>query len=112
MAALSAGQRRVARVEEERSDQEITTSARSRDRSYGHDEMTRDKGCPGPAVTAMRLSLAPGSGSVLPEGNDDVVAEGLELALGVTGLAAAVGVPGVPVGAEVAVAGGSHRQTI
>jgi len=63
-------------------------------------------------VTAMRLSLAPGSGGVLPGGDDDVVAEGLELALGVAGLAAAVGVPGVPVGAEVAVAGGSHRQTI
>jgi len=27
-------------------DQEITTAARSRDRSYGHDEMTRDKGRP------------------------------------------------------------------
>src|SRR5690242_15497342 len=95
-----------------RSDQEITTSARSRDRSYGHDEMTRDKGCPGPAVTAMRLSLAPGSGSVLPEGDDDVVAEGFELALGVAGLAAAVGVPGVSVGAEVAVAGGGVVQQV
>ena len=54
----------------------------------------------------MRLSLAPGSGGVLPGGDDDVVAEGLELALGVAGLAAAVGVPGVPVGSEVPVAGG------
>jgi hypothetical protein len=48
------------------------------------------------------------SGGVLPGGDDDVVAEGLELALGVAGLAAAVGVPGVPVGAEVAV--GSPRE--
>src|SRR5580700_8483919 len=43
---------------------------------------------------------------VLPEGDDDVVAGGFELASGVAGLAAAVGVPGVPAGAEVAVAGG------
>jgi len=54
-------------------------------------------------VTAMQLSLVPGSGGVLPEGDDDVVAGGFELASGVAGLAAAVGVPGVPVGAEVAV---------
>ena len=40
-------------------------------------------------MTAMRLWLAPGSGSVLPEGNDDVVAEGLELALGKQGAAVA-----------------------
>src|SRR6266704_4235389 len=58
----------------------------------------------------MRLSLAPGSGGVLPGGDDDVVAEGFELALGVAGLAAAVGVPGVPVRAEVAVAGGGVVQ--
>ena len=58
----------------------------------------------------MRLSLASGSGGVLPEGDDDVVAEGLELALGVAGLAAAVGVPGVAVGAEVAVVGGGVRS--
>src|SRR6185437_2687529 len=37
----------------------------------------------------MRLSLAAGSGSVLPQGDDDVVAEGLELPPGVAGLAAA-----------------------
>jgi len=49
----------------------------------------------------MWLLLAPGSGGVLPEGDDDVVAEGLELAAGVAGFAAAVGVPGVPVGSEV-----------
>src|SRR5215469_14894161 len=61
---------------------------------------------------AMRLLLAPGSGGVLPGGDDDVVAEGLELALGVAGLAAAVGVPGVPVGAEVAVAGGGVVQQV
>ena len=60
---------------------------------------SRGKRCPGPAVPVMRLSPAPGSGGVLPEGDDDVVAEGLELAAGVAGLAAAVGVPGVPVGA-------------
>ena len=35
----------------------------------------------------MRLSVAAGSGSVLPEGDDDVVAEGLKLAAGVAGLA-------------------------
>ena len=63
-------------------------------------------------MAAMRLSLAPGSGGVLPEGNDDVVAEGLELASGVAGLAAAVGVPGVPVGAEVAVAGGGVVEQV
>ena len=73
---------------------------------------SRDKRCAGPEVTAMRLLLAPGSGGVLPEGDDDVVAEGLELALGVAGLAAAVGVPGVPVGAEVAVAGGGVVQQV
>src|SRR5215468_9634908 len=61
---------------------------------------------------AMRLLLAPGSGGVLPGGDDDVVAEGFELALGVAGLAAAVGVPGVPVGAEVAVAGGGVVQQV
>jgi 1-acyl-sn-glycerol-3-phosphate acyltransferase len=60
----------------------------------------------------MRLSLGTGSGGVLPEGDDDVVAEGLELALGVAGLAAAVGVPGVPVGSEVAVAGGGVVQEV
>ena len=60
----------------------------------------------------MRLWLASGSGSVLPEGDDDVVAEGLELALGVAGLAATVGVPGVPVRAEVAVAGGGVVQQV
>ena len=49
------------------------------------------------AVMVMRLSLAAGSGGVLPEGDDDVVAEGLELAAGVAGLAPPVGVPGVPV---------------
>jgi hypothetical protein len=63
-------------------------------------------------VTAMRLWLASGSGGVLPEGDDDVVAEGLELALGVAGLAAAVGVPGVPAGAEVPVAGGGVVQEV
>jgi hypothetical protein len=57
------------------------------------------------AVTAMRLSLTPSSGGVLPQGDDDVVAEGLELSSGVAGFAAAVGVPGVPVRSEVAVAG-------
>src|SRR6266516_1206457 len=96
----------------ERSDQEITTSARSRDRGSGHHEMAPWQALPGSAVTAMRLSLAPGSGGVLPGGDDDVVAEGLELALGVAGLAAAVGVPGVPVGAEVAVAGGGVVQQV
>jgi hypothetical protein len=60
----------------------------------------------------MRLLLAPGSGSVLPEGDDDVEAEGLELALGVAGLAAAVGVPGVPVGSEVPLAGGGVVQQV
>ena len=60
----------------------------------------------------MRLSLAPGSGGVLPEGDDDVVAEGFELALGVAGLAAAVGVPGMPVGSEVPVAGGGVVQQV
>src|SRR5690349_7889530 len=60
----------------------------------------------------MRLLLAAGSGGVLPEGDDDVVAEGLELASGVAGLAAAVGVPGVPVRSEVAVAGGGVVQQV
>src|SRR6516225_1913078 len=60
----------------------------------------------------MRLLLAPGSGGVLPEGDDDVVAEGLELALGVAGLAAAVGVPGVPARSEVPVAGGGVVQQV
>jgi hypothetical protein len=60
----------------------------------------------------MRLSAAPGSGGVLPEGDGDVVAEGLELPAGVAGLAAAVGVPGVPVGAEVAVAGGGVVEQV
>jgi hypothetical protein len=60
----------------------------------------------------MRLLLAAGSGGVLPQGDDDVVAEGLELAAGVAGLAAAVGVPGVPVRAEVAVAGGGVVQQV
>src|SRR6516165_10242900 len=73
---------------------------------------SRDKRCPEPEVAAMRLLLAPGSGGVLPEGDDDVVAEGLELALGVAGLAAAVGVPGVPAGSEVAVAGGGVVQQV
>src|SRR6201997_3844317 len=74
--------------------------------------MTRwscDKRCPGPEVTAMRLLLAPGSGGVLPEGDDDVVAEGLELAAGVAGFAAAVG---VPIGPEVAVAGGGVVEQV
>jgi hypothetical protein len=35
----------------------------------------------------MRLSVAAGSGGVLAEGDDDVVAEGLELSSGVVGLA-------------------------
>src|SRR5256885_13860920 len=60
----------------------------------------------------MRLSPAPGSGGVLPEGDDDVVAEGFEVAPGVAGLAAAVGVPGVPVGSEVAEAGGGVVQQV
>jgi hypothetical protein len=60
----------------------------------------------------MRLSLASGSGGVVPEGDGDVVAEGFELASGVAGLAAAVGVPRVPVGAEVAVAGGGVVQQV
>ena len=60
----------------------------------------------------MRLSVAAGSGSVLPEGDDDVVAEGLKLAAGVAGLAAAVGVPGVPVRSEVAVAGGGVVEQV
>jgi hypothetical protein len=60
----------------------------------------------------MRLVLAAGSGGVLPEGDDDVVAEGFELASGVAGLAAAVGVPGVPVGSEVAVAGGGVVEQV
>ena len=41
---------------------------------------------------------AASSGGVLAEGDDDVVAEGFELAPGVAGLAAAVGMPGVPGG--------------
>jgi len=45
-----------------------------------------------------------GSGRVLAKGDDDVVAEGLELAAGVAGLATAVGVLGVPVRSEVPVA--------
>ena len=50
-----------------------------------------------------------GSGGVLPEG-DDVVAEGLdELS---AGLAAAVGVPGVPVRSEIAVAGGGIVEQV
>jgi hypothetical protein len=60
----------------------------------------------------MRLLLAPGSGGVLPEADDDVVAEGLELGLGVTRLAAAVGLPGVPVGSQVEVAGGAVIQQV
>src|SRR5215831_20405080 len=60
----------------------------------------------------MRLLLVRGSGGVLAEGDDDVVAEGFELALGVACLAAAVGVPGVPVGAEVAVAGGGVVEQV
>src|SRR5712691_4342183 len=72
----------------------------------------RDGGCPGPAVTVTRLSLSPGSGGFLPEGDDDVVAEGLKLAAGVAGLAAAVGVPGVPIRSEVAVAGGGVVQQV
>src|SRR3984885_11566209 len=55
---------------------------------------------------------AAGSGGVLPEGDDDVVAEGLELSSGVAGLAAAVGVPGVPVRSEVAVAGGGVVEQV
>jgi hypothetical protein len=66
----------------------------------------------GLGVTAMRLSLALGSGGVLPEGDDDVVAEGLELASGVAGLAASGGVRGVPVGAEVVVSGGGVVQQV
>lgn len=60
----------------------------------------------------MRLSRVPGSGGVLPECDDDVVAEGFELALGVAGLAAAVGVPEVPVGSEILVAGGAVVQQV
>jgi hypothetical protein len=56
------------------------------------------------------VSGAGRSGSVLPEGDDDVKAEGLELALGVAGLAAAVGVPDVPVRAEIAVTCGGVVQ--
>src|SRR5215470_10333927 len=74
--------------------------------------MTRWQAMPRAAVTVMRLLPVPGSGGVLPEGDDDVVAEGLELALGVAGLAAAVGVPGVPAGAEVAVAGGGVVEQV
>src|SRR5690348_7974849 len=60
----------------------------------------------------MRLSPAAGSGGVLAEGDDDVVAEGFELAAGVAGLAAAVGVPGMPAGSEVAVAGGGVAEQV
>jgi len=60
----------------------------------------------------MRLSLAAGSGGVLPKGDDDVVAEGLELAAGVAGLAAAVGVPGVPVRSKILVAGGGVVEQV
>jgi hypothetical protein len=59
---------------------------------------------PGAWRRQYAASGAARSGSVLPEGDDDVVAEGLELAVCVAGLAAAVGVPGVPVGTEVAAA--------
>jgi 1-acyl-sn-glycerol-3-phosphate acyltransferase len=58
------------------------------------------------------LSVAAGSGGVLPEGDDDVVAEGLELAAGVAGLAASVGVPGVPVRSKVPVAGGGIVEQV
>ena len=64
---------------------------------------------PGAWRRQYAVSGAARSGSVLPEGDDDVVAEGLELAVRVAGLAAAVGVPGVPVGTEVAAA---TRQAI
>src|SRR5689334_25285189 len=60
----------------------------------------------------MRLSPAAGSGGVLAEDDDDVVAEGFELAAGVAGLAAAVGVPGMPAGSEVAVAGGGVAEQV
>ena len=68
-------------------------------------------GGPG-ACRLCAVSGAGWSGGVLAEGDDDAVAEGLELALGVAGLAAAVGVPGVPVGAEVAVAGGGVVEQV
>jgi hypothetical protein len=59
------------------------------------------------------MRLAGGwSGGVLAEGDDDVVAEGLEQASGVAGLAAAVGVPDMPVGAEVGVPGGGVVQQV
>ncbi len=48
----------------------------------------------------------------LAGGEDDVVAEGFELAFVAAGLAAAVGVPGVVVRAEVAVAGGGVLQQV
>src|SRR5213076_356451 len=67
---------------------------------------------PGAWRRLYAVSGAGRSGGVLPEGDDDVVAEGFELALGVAGLAAAVGVPGVPAGAEVAVAGGGVVQQV
>ena len=60
----------------------------------------------------MRSSLAPGSGGVLPEGDGDVVAERLELTLGVAAFSAAVGVHDVPVGSEVPVAGGGVVQQV
>src|SRR6185437_224679 len=60
----------------------------------------------------MRLLPGRGSGGVLAQGDDDVVAEGLELAGCVAGLAGAVGVPGVPGGSEVAVAGRAVVQQV
>src|SRR5437764_7077265 len=46
---------------------------------------------PGPGGGLYAVSGAGWSGGVLPEGDDDVVAEGFELALGVAGLATAGG---------------------
>jgi len=94
-------------------DQEITTSAVWRDHCSGRrrDGPVASRG-PGAWRRRYAVSGAASSGGVLAEGDDDVVAEGLELALGVAGLAAAVGVPGVPAGSEVAVAGGGVVQQV
>ena len=66
---------------------------------------------PGTCGDGMRLSLAPGSGGVPPEGDDDVVAEGLELA-GASRALRLRSSPGVPARAEVAVAGGGVVQQV
>jgi hypothetical protein len=47
-------------------------------------DRARGKRWRGAAVTVMRLSVAAGSGGFLPQGDDDVVAEGLERTLAVT----------------------------